>query len=93
MLVLSETRQLISQRALRACQEIIDLLADARRRVNGVVPVAVKAMPLQADGSHLHVGDGDTGRVLAAVEFGAHAQSRPALRRADQTYDVMLVAQ
>ena len=45
-----------------------------RRRLESVVPVAVKAMPLQAHGGHLRVGDGDTGRILAAVEFGAHAQ-------------------
>ena len=32
--------------ALRACQEIIDLLTGERSRVDGVVPVAVKAMPL-----------------------------------------------
>ncbi|HLG59225.1 MAG TPA: energy transducer TonB, partial [Vicinamibacterales bacterium] len=46
---------------LRACQGIIDLLAGDRRRMNGVIPVAVKAMALQADGGHLRVGDGDAG--------------------------------
>ena len=37
--------------------------------MNGVVPVAVNAMPFQAHGGHLRVGDGDPGRVFAAVEF------------------------
>ena len=38
-----------------------------------VVPVAVKAMPLEAYRRQLRIGDGDATRVLAAVEFSAES--------------------
>ena len=48
-----------------------------------VVPVAVKAMPLEAYRRQLRIGDGDATRVLAAVEFRPNAKSGPTVRRAN----------
>ena len=47
-----------------------------------VVPVAVKALPLEAYRRQLRIGDGDATRVLAAVEFRPNAESGPTVRRA-----------
>ena len=49
-----------------------------------VVPVAVKAMPLEAYRRQLRIGDGDATRVLAAVEFRPNAESGPTVRRANE---------
>ena len=46
-----------------------------RPRLNRIVPVAVEAMALQADGRQLRIGDGDAARVRAAVQFRPDAQS------------------
>ena len=55
--------------------------------VNGVVPIAVKAMAFQADGGQLRVGHSDAGWVTAAVEFGADVQTSAAMGGADQADD------
>ncbi len=52
-----------------------------------VVPVAVKAMPLEAYRRQLRIGDGDATRVLAAVEFRPNAESGPTVRRANEAHD------
>ena len=51
-----------------------------RDRVDGVVPVAVEAMPCELHGGELRVGDGDPRRVAPAVEFGADVQAGPTVR-------------
>ena len=56
-------------------------------RVNRIVPVAVEAMPFEADRGHLRVGDGDAARIVAAIEFRSDAEPRPAVRRANQAHD------
>ena len=52
-----------------------------------VVPVAVKAMPLEAYRRQLRIGDGDATRVLAAVEFRPNAESGPTVRRGNEAHD------
>src|SRR5438270_1513109 len=52
-----------------------------------VVPLAVKRMPLEADGRHLRVGDGHAAGVAALIDLRPNAQTGAAVRGTDQAHD------
>src|SRR5215471_9979694 len=54
---------------------------------NRVVPIAVKTMPVEVYRRHLSVEDGDPTRIAPSIEFRSDAESRAAMRGADQTHD------
>lgn len=58
-----------------------------RRRIDGVVPVTMKAVALELDHRHLRVRDIHAGRIAVPIDFRSYVQARSAVRRADQTDD------
>ena len=51
-----------------------------------VVPLAVKRMPLEPDGRHLHVGDGHAAGIAALIDLRPNAQTGAAVRGTDQAH-------
>src|SRR5947207_2661315 len=54
------------------------------RGENRVVPVTVELVSLEADASHLLVGDGHAVRITSPIEFRSDAEPRPTVCRGDQ---------
>ncbi len=81
------TRRALSCDHFTAARGSFGTICSPARRMNRVIPVAMKSMPFEPDPRRLRIGDRHASGIPAAIDLGTDPQPGRAVRGADEAHD------